>query len=109
MSVLFRPRGPQLRLRIVYPSRPPPCRNPVVGLSRFPPHVRRVLDRLFGLPHSLPELWTETWPGEELLPADADTACDSDGAAEYLGDEESSSDSSRPTSPCSCSSEAAYP
>ena len=80
-----------------------------MGLSRFPPHVRRVLDRLFGLPHSLPELWTETWPREESPPADADDACDSDRVAECLGDEESSSDSSRPTSPCSSSSEAAYP
>ena len=106
---LRRPRGVQLCLGIVYPSRPPSRRQPVVGLSRFPPHVHRVLDRLFGLPHSLPELWPETWPGEELPPADAGTASDSDGAAECLGDEESSSDSSRPTSPCSSSSEAAHP
>ena len=80
-----------------------------MGLSRFPPQVRRVLDRLFGLPHGLPELWTETWPREGSPPADAEDTCGSDECAEGLGDEESSGDSSGPPSPCSSSSEAAYP
>ena len=30
--------------------------------ARLPSHVRRVLDRLFDLPGSLPCLWAEDWP-----------------------------------------------
>ena len=73
--------------------------------SALPPLLSPVAS---DLPHGLPGLWEEDWPTVEVPPADADDAGDPDGAADCLGDGESSGDDSAPPSPCSSSSEAAY-
>ena len=46
--------------------------------ARLPSHVRRVLDRLFDLPGSLPCLWAEDWP-EADRPSPVQEFVDSSG------------------------------
>ena len=72
--------------------------------ARLPSHVRRVLDRLFDVPGSLPCLWAEDWP-EADRPSPVQEFVDSSGDEDAARGEAPSDASSDPSSPTETSSD----
>ena len=72
--------------------------------ARLPSHVRRVLDRLFDLPNSLPCLWAEDWP-EADRPSPVEEAVDSSGDEDAALVDAASDTDSDPSGPTGTSSD----